>query len=274
MQIQKIRFRHFSTLVRLIYQSLKKVDNWPEYLSQDIRARLRLPVIPNRNEIRLRKGLSFEIYPDSGGLYHVFADIFLFSCYERQAGFSIGTEDTVIDIGANVGFFTAKAAAAATRGRVLAFEPLKPHFDMLKVNLSKNNLGNVTPLKEAVWGANGEVEIKYSYDKSPLHTSMYDIGGNLSELVSAVTLDHVFEREQIDQCDFLKLDCEGAEYEILLNASKTVMGSIKRIALEWHRFDPSHDPRKLAGFLDQHGFSVIPPKNWNTRTGYLFASRP
>ena len=48
------------------------------------------------------------------------------------------------------------------------------------------------------------------------------------------TLTEIFDTYQVDRCDFLKLDCEGAEYEILLNLPITYLQRVSRIALEWH----------------------------------------
>ena len=70
----------------------------------------------------------------------------------------------------------------------------------------------------------------------------------------------------------LKLDCEGAEYEILYGAKDKVLRSIDRIAMEWHKFDASHNPERLSQYLESKGFSVNFKANRNGKTGLIFAT--
>ena len=250
--------------------------NWPafcyHYVWHYLRPLLGIAAGQTQTEIRMRNGLAFSLYP-GGGLYPVFAEVMFSSCYDRHPRFRIRPTDTVLDIGANVGFFTAKAAKLASSGCVYAFEPCSPHFRMLQDNLARNNLGNVSAFREAVWGRNGETALNYSLEPEPTNTSIYDIGGDRSEIVPTVTLERVFQREGIDRCHFLKLDCEGAEYEILHGATAEVLSSVDRIVLEWHRFDPCHDPRKLASHLETQGYETRGSEDWTCLTGFLQAFR-
>ena len=271
-----MRLYQFIKLYQVARHTPRLLTNWPQFYYQYVRHYLRL-ALPIRvgsgeNEIRMRNGLVFRVYA-AGGLYPVFAEVMLCSRYDGDPRFHVRPEDTVLDIGANVGFFTAKAARSATSGRVYAFEPCSPHFRMLQDNVARNDLGNVSAFREAVWGRNGETALNYSLEPEPTNTSIYDIGGDRSETVATVTLEHVLQREEINRCHFLKLDCEGAEYDILQNATRDVLSIIDRIALEWHRFDPCHDPQKLANFLRTQGYEIRGSRDWTRVTGYLQAFR-
>ena len=85
--------------------------------------------------------------------------------------------------------------------------------------------------REAVWGTDGRIKLYFASSdgtlKEPLYTSVYRIGGNESVTVDSISLDHLFRRDRIDHCDFLKMDREGAEYAILFGASDRTE--------EWHR---------------------------------------
>src|SRR6266508_6011309 len=54
------------------------------------------------------------------------------------------------------------------------------------------------------------------------------------EIVKAVSLKDIFDAHAVEQCDFLKLDCEGAEYDILFSLAVDYFRRIKRIAMEYH----------------------------------------
>ncbi|NCQ17477.1 MAG: hypothetical protein GW805_04055 [Ignavibacteria bacterium] len=45
------------------------------------------------------------------------------------------------------------------------------------------------------------------------------------------------------------------------------------LSMEWHRFDPQHDPLKLAAFLKKNGFKLIEPSSYDSLTGLLYAYR-
>jgi hypothetical protein len=55
-----------------------------------------------------------------------------------------------------------------------------------------------------------------------------------SNYVPAVTIDSLFEENIIDRIDFLKIDCEGAEKQVLLGISDQNLSKVKKIALEFH----------------------------------------
>ena len=74
-------------------------------------------------------------------------------------------------------------------------------------------------------------------------------------------------------CDFLKINCEGSEYDISMNAEDSVLQAVDRVACERHRFDAEHDPVKLATFLDGRGFELVEPKSQEKTLGMLHAYR-
>jgi hypothetical protein len=86
-------------------------------------------------------------------------------------------------------------------------------------------------------------------------------GGNQVEK-DAVSLATFFDRHGITRCEFFKIDCEGAEYEILMNLGPSILGRIGKIACELHEpiyygvTNPDHTPRALIRFLEGNGFTV------------------
>ena len=165
-------------------------------------------------------------------------EIFVVNIIERleytHDGFDIRPGQTVIDIGGNIGTFALLAAQRASR--VITIEPNSDNYSRLQDNLARNGAANVTAVRAAVANASGTVTLQCAAEGG-YHTISAGIrdGAALSvETVPAITLPEIFDKYQVDRCDFLKLDCEGAEYEILLNLPLEYLQRISRIALEWH----------------------------------------
>ena len=52
--------------------------------------------------------------------------------------------------------------------------------------------------------------------------------------INAITLQDIFEKHRLEKIDFLKMDCEGAEYEIIMNAPSSILNKIQKISTEIH----------------------------------------
>ena len=172
----------------------------------------------------------------------------------------IRADDTVIDIGGNIGCFTLVAARAATRGRVLVFEPDSGNFDLLSKNVALNGLTNVVATRNAVSGSTGVLRL-FKGQHGPLHTTIASRvgGGQDLEEVPSVTLRQIMDQHDVKRC-FLKMNCEGAEYGILYNTPPEYLRRIDRVALEYHQVDGEDkltSGRRLAAFLQEHGLQVF-----------------
>lgn len=138
--------------------------------------------------------------------------------------------DIVVDIGGHIGSFS---VLAGSRGAVvLTYEPVKRNFDLLKKNTEINGFNN-TVFNMAVTGKE-EVRRIYVRGFNFGGSNLYTVHENpdFYEDVQCTTLDRIFENNNLDHIDFLKLDCEGAEVEIL--EATTRLKDIKTIALEFH----------------------------------------
>jgi FkbM family methyltransferase len=182
---------------------------------------------------------------------------------------------TVIDIGANIGTFAVLAAQAAPAARVLCFEPAPDTAALLRRNLTMNGVAARVVIEErAVYGVAGQVELV-----SPPQSSMRRVRPPGSEdgitvRAEAVTLPEIFDRHAVDRCDVLKIDCEGAEYDLLRACPSSVLDRVDRIALEFHEWRPGDTAAELQRLLSLQGFRVehvcdpVDPD-----VGYLFADR-
>lgn len=146
----------------------------------------------------------------------------------------------ILDCGAHVGIASAFFATRFPGARITAFEADPKIFTMLAKNVAALGLGNVTPRHAAVWTDDAGVRFAMSMDDS----GHVGDGGPAQVTVPSVRLRDVIEAEPPD---LLKLDVEGAEYEILADCAD-VIGRVGRLIMEVHRF--GHESGSLPGILD------------------------
>jgi FkbM family methyltransferase len=179
--------------------------------------------------------------------------------------FRIGPTDTVVDVGGYIGSFAIPAAKRAHQGRVISYEPSPENFRQSEINLRLNGLENLKVFNAGVASSNRTITLFLDH-MNPASNSIYlrsDQGRNEKCVErEAVSLETLFLRHGIDRCDFLKVDCEGAEYEILMSLGRPMLDRIRKIACEVHEpvyygvSNPEHTPQALAKFLESNGFAV------------------
>lgn len=200
------------------------------------------------------------------GDFGVLNEMFLHGSYDGALrGLRPGA--VVIDIGANIGAFSV-AAAKAGAAVVWAFEPVPANLALLKDNLARNQLQSVIkPAANAVARQPGTLTL-YTRDTDAgggtlypeIHRSWHasDGGGMAPDIrpieVQCITLNDFFRRENIRHCDLLKLDCEGAEFEILDSLDAETARAISAVVFEYHS-DGKLDA--IIALLQRLGFGRI-----------------
>jgi FkbM family methyltransferase len=161
----------------------------------------------------------------------------------------------IVDIGAGLGDFSIDAARRNPHGLVHAYEPFSGSFDLLQQNLRLNRIGNVSAFSEAVSSRAGALQLKLS-GEAVQHSTARTGQAQASANVPAITLGQALARLDGARCDLLKMDCEGAEYDILMNADETCWPRIQRIVIEYHDGVTSFSHRDLSAFFEKRGFQV------------------
>ncbi len=132
-----------------------------------------------------------------------------------------GPGDTVIDVGANVGYYTLLGASlVGEEGRVIAFEPDPAAFDLLMGNVASNGYRNVTLEQKAVSNEEGTLDL-YIAEANKGDHRIYQPGGREHVEVETVSLDGYLANSP-GRVDFLKIDTQGAEGAILAGAIDTL----------------------------------------------------
>lgn len=219
--------------------------------------------------LHLRSGVSFKVHHFMEAL--TINEIFGGNEYLLEKN---NKTRTIIDIGANIGAFSIFAAINSTRSKVFSYEPSGKTFKQLKQNILLNDLkGRIIPNKKAVGGKTGKLRL-YDAGISGIKSIYKTRGEEKFEVVEVITLKDIFEKNKLKSCDFLKIDCEGAEYEILFNTPPGLFKKIKRISLEFHEIVRNRDHQDLVELLKKAGYKVR--SNYHkieNNIGYIHARR-
>jgi FkbM family methyltransferase len=171
----------------------------------------------------------------------------------------VKADDTVIDVGANVGVFsTYLSREVGSEGRVFAFEPVEETFWRLKETLAINRCENVNTYQIALSNKSGistmnVFEPQYSVWNSFGRPQFGDVKPIGVEKVTANTLD-IFTREHgLKKIDFVKIDVEGFEKDVLEGARNL----LKTRAIGSLSFEISDIPLKGGGRIAQDVFDLL-----------------
>lgn len=205
---------------------------------------------PPKNRFDLRDGSKIMLSDNP----HDAITVMVIYCKLEYGGIEPGS--TVIDIGANIGVFTLFAASSGA-SKIFSFEPNSAAFSTLSQNIEINEFGSVVhAFKLAVGARNNEI-VYLPFASSPYNKSIKESDGiGALEPARTISLEQIIEENEIDEVSYLKLDCEGAEYEIFMNCPAEVFSRIRRIRMELH-YSSDHSREELIDVLVRNGFSVV-----------------
>jgi FkbM family methyltransferase len=213
-----------------------------------------------RGVLEFRNGLSLSFRYHTSDLA-TSRSIFVDDSY-FPAGISIAPDATIVDIGGHIGTLTTLAASRAPKGRVFTFEPEPQNFALLEENVRRNGFQHVRCFNQAVAGK--EEEREFYLAPNPVRTgshSLTRVSTAGSFKVRCTTLSTILRDNRIDRVDLLKLDCEGAEWEIIPATSDEELGKIRQIVMEVHAGE-SGAREKSFDRLKKVGFVALPhPKD-------------
>lgn len=171
--------------------------------------------------------------------------------------YSIKEGDRVVDVGANIGCFTLKACkAVGERGHVTSIEPTSQSSELLRKNIKLNNYADRCSIFTVAAGSdNSNSEIKLYKNRAGEHSLVGHPGREVTgvENIQIRTLDSITSDHSLKGCNFLKIDVEGFELEVLKGAKELLKDFHPHIAMETHSFGPS--PKEIESFLTGFGYS-------------------
>jgi len=214
--------------------------------------------------LELRSGLRYLVRAGKTDLT-VVNEAAMVDPYFGSGYITVPEDGVAFDVGANIGDVTMKLAQLCPRGRVIAVEPVSEHARMIAVQMLLNGVKNVTCIEAALGDREGQIEIHVAGGQSSGYW-----GEGKTETARLTTLPQLMRELGIVRIDLLKLDCEGAEWDIL-PAAEEVLPQIRQICMEFH-CARNWTPEKLASWLRERGYEVRHTAGpWN---GLLWAIRP
>jgi FkbM family methyltransferase len=208
--------------------------------------------------VELRSGLKIILSE------HPHDIITIFVVFVRKDYGDMPANGVVIDIGANIGVFSLYAAHIGKVSKVFAYEPNSESFHYLLENISTNYLEQIiVPHRLAVTGM-GKGIVKFP-KKSSMYNAIIESESDIDfEEVETTSMPMMFS--DIENINLLKLDCEGAEYAILMESDQDVFKKISAIRMEYHfgRED------EISTFLKQFGFIRCHFHQDSEKTGNLW----
>jgi FkbM family methyltransferase len=167
--------------------------------------------------------------------------------------------DIVIDGGANEGHFVEKLRELNVNAKIICVEPSKHNIDILR----KKNFENIIIEESALLGINPPSSIIYTEI-----IGLSEWGGvkgkntaaaikrgckTINYRVKAISLETLFKTYELGKIDYLKMDIEGAETDVILTMTKELASKIKQISFEVH----NNDSNLLEKAMGDLGYDTI-----------------
>lgn len=191
-------------------------------------------------------GRDFQLV-DSASFLSMYEGIFRKQIYKFA---SASSQPLIIDGGANVGVSVLFFKWTYPESRIVAFEPDPKVFAALKRNVETFELNNVTLMNKALWSS--ETALKFMSE-----------GADAGRIYEFESEKKIYEVETVrlrellaEPIDFLKLDIEGAETEVLRDSADLLV-NVKNIFVEYHSFvEKSQTLHIITAILNEAGFRI------------------
>ncbi len=172
---------------------------------------------------------------------------YIFKEENYETHHKVASDDIIIDVGAHVGLFVLKSSKAKL---ILAIEPFDYSYELLLQNIYDNKLKNVEVRRTAVSNYEGKANLVIG--KSSLAPSIKKTG--LGRSVSVTTLDKLVKDLGVDRVNFVKINAEGAELEILKGMGMIIDRFSPDFAISTNHYpEESHT---IKNYLEKQGYSV------------------
>lgn len=175
---------------------------------------------------------------------HALKEIFADKCYDQ----SLPEDAYIIDCGSNIGLSILYLKSIAPEANIIGFEPDEANYALLKKNIQENRLENITLHQAAVWTANTELS--------------FEVTGSMGSAISLDNKENTIKVKGLrlkdflsKKVDFLKIDIEGAEYEVMKDISDS-LHYVRNLFVEYHgTYKQNNELLEILDILHKNGFS-------------------
>lgn len=214
----------------------------------------------------LVNGQKIGVYLRDEADHSVAAEIFKLKEYRRVEDKIKEGIGIIVDAGAHSGMFTMYTKALNPKAQIIAVEPEANNLALLKKHLAENKISKVKIIAGALAGETGERFLKISVDS---HNHSLAAEGEVA--VKAFSFSDFCKNNKIKKVSLLKMDIEGAEYEVLKSLSVGDWLKIEVLIMEYH--DNNFKNHKgLERLLRENGFGVeVFPSKFDKSMGFIYA---
>ncbi len=210
------------------------------------------PGVYNRPiSLSLKAGGTFCIM-DFMTLY-IYNEIFIEKSYDYP---DLGIVDPlIIDIGANTGLFTLRMKELYPKATLLCYEPFLSNFEQLSQNIKLSELENIQLINKGVGGSSRSEKLYINKNNIGGH-SLFELEARSNEFVNIDIqgIDEVIKGLSQNRIHLIKMDCEGAEYEIIKALDAVLVSKVEIILFE--STESVYDLTELLEHLRSIGFSI------------------
>jgi FkbM family methyltransferase len=200
-------------------------------------------------------------FTDNAALFGMLDEIFIRENYKFDCE---SKSPTIIDCGANIGLSVLYFKSLYPDAVIHAFEPDPAAYEKLVANMNENGFKDVFTYKEAVWIEDGE--LVFETDGS-WGGHIGDSASSVGVTVKARKLDGLLDKH----VDFLKMDIEGAESDVIMHTKELIAKNVERLFFEWHSLTGvSQRLGEILAFFEKQGFRYHIKEASNRETPFIY----
>jgi FkbM family methyltransferase len=172
----------------------------------------------------------------------------------------------IIDCGANIGLSIVYFKKIYPNAQILAFEPDLKVFNVLKENIDTLQLNDIQLINKALWSTEGTMNF---YSEGADGGRIESFSQNEVQTIDTTVLSNFINQ----QIDFLKIDIEGAEYEVI-NECKNKLKYVENLFIEYHSFDDKpQELNKILEILSENKFRYYISTSVGVKSPHPFVKR-
>jgi FkbM family methyltransferase len=180
---------------------------------------------------------------------YIFTELFIHKCYDEALESLSSSSPRLLEVGGNTGMFSLRTKLLFPDARIISYEPEPANYRVFNDLIQSNRLNDIELRQEALGTSNGKIHLNINKKNLGGHSIVDDFGGESIEVALSSFNELIIQEKPFD---LIKLDCEGAEEQILLGLEPMVAKKIKKIIFESgvpkKRLQMIHSKLKALGY--------------------------